>query len=212
MDSQQQLVPHQTTPHIDPSALTTQMVLREVEILHNLIDDKEDNSHREQDALQKLLEAKEREANKISDEKFHSIETQFSLIERQRVEQKSDTKAAVDAALIAQKEAVQEQTIASGLSIAKSETATAKQLDQLSVTLTTAISGVTLSANELKDNINVSIIDIKDRITRIESTKVGATEQRTNTRESINTVQVALGIGLILLTIFTTLTASGIFK
>ena len=98
----------------------------------------------------------------ISNERFRSIERQMALVEQQRVEQKKDTKDAVDAALTAQKEAVKEQTTASERAIAKSEMATAKQLDQLTATFTVSISGVT-------DLLN----DTKDRVSKLEAGKAG---------------------------------------
>jgi hypothetical protein len=101
----------------------------------------------------------------LHDEKMASVETQFQLIERQRVEQKADTEKAVQAALSAAKEAVKEQTAASEKSITKSETATAEQLRQLTATFTTAIGGVT-------DTIG----DLKDRVGKIESRKEGSGE------------------------------------
>lgn len=172
-----------TLPVTDPTQLTTQMVLREV----NILDDKMNGAiavrHNDQKSLKDLLL-----------EKFNSIETQFKLIERQRVEQKLDTKQAVDAALIAQKEAVHEQTIASGLSIAKSEAATAKQLDQLGITMNTALTGVTQAATETKDNFNAALGDIKDRVGKIEAVKVGVQEQRTQSKENLGMVYVIMGI------------------
>lgn len=96
-------------------------------------------------------------------EKFASVAKQFELIERQRAEQKVDTKQAVDAALTAQKEAVKEQTTASERAIAKSETATAKQIDQMTITNATAISGVISTLN-----------DIKERVTKVEALRQGS--------------------------------------
>ncbi len=98
-----------------------------------------------------------------TNEKFRSVATQFELIERQRAEQKVDTKQAVDAALTAQKEAVKEQTTASERAIAKSETATAKQIDQMTITNATAISGV-----------NNTLNDIKERVTKVEALRQGS--------------------------------------
>lgn len=199
------------TEKTDPTKLTTQMVLREVGILEDKVDNAILVRQREQQSIRELLESKLDDTSQIREEKFHSIETQFDLIERQRVEQKLDTKQAVDAALIAQKEAVHEQTIASGLSIAKSEAATAKQLDQLSVTMSTAIAGVTQSASETKDNLNSVISDLKERLLKIESVKAGINEEKHNTRDNIGLIYTIGGIILIALTIVGTLVASGIF-
>jgi hypothetical protein len=93
---------------------------------------------------------------------------QFDLIERQRVEQKKDTKDAVDAALAAAKEAVKEQTAASQLSTNKSETSFAEQLKQQNVISGTALAG---QARELAE--------LTARIARMESLKQGGQDQMT---------------------------------
>lgn len=125
-------------------------------------------------------------------EKFSSIAREFDLLERGRTEQKADTKQAVDAALIAQKEAVKEQTLASEKSIAKSEAATAKQIDQLGINFNQAISAA-----------NATIADVKERLISVVSNKAGVTEQVATTqathadaRGNINTlVAVAAVVG-----------------
>ncbi len=132
--------PRGSRPVPDPTVLTTEQLLREIARIDQRMTD--------------LLSG----ADEIVAEKLHSVELQFALVERQRVEQKVDTKSAVDAALIAQKEAVREQTTASERAIAKSEAATAKQIEQMATTFTTAIGG-------LAD----LVADLKDRVGRIES-------------------------------------------
>jgi hypothetical protein len=119
------------------------------------------------EGLRELLFARIDSQKDVENERFRSVAQQLTLVERQRVEQKEDTKAAVDAALIAQKEAVKEQTIASEKSIAKSEAATTKQLDQQAVTFRTAIDGVLVILN-----------DLKERVGRLEAMKQGGTEVR----------------------------------
>lgn len=196
-----------TTPRPDPTELTTQMVMREISILDDKLMNAIEVRQREQEGIKELLEVKLVDTAQIREEKFRSIETQFALIEKQRVEQKLDTKQAVDAALIAQKEAVHEQTIASGLSIAKSETATAKQLDQLSVTMSTAIAGVTQTAIETKDNFNAALGDVKDRVSKIEAVRVGIQEQRTNTKDNLQSVYIVMGIIALVVSLVGTLVA-----
>jgi hypothetical protein len=131
------------TPSPDPTVLTTQALYREIEGLRELLEQRIDGLG-------------------------GTVEQKFDLVESQRVEQKKDTKDAVDAALTAQKEAVREQTAASERAIAKSEAATSKQLDQLSVTFTTAI-----------DAIQRELGEGKERLTAIEQRKAGAKEDRT---------------------------------
>jgi len=194
----------ETNPHFpyrlsDPTELTTQMVAREVSVLDDKMNDAIAVRHNDQKALKELLL-----------EKFKSIETQFELIERQRIEQKLDTKQAVDAALIAQKEAVHEQTVASGTAIGKSEDATIKLLDTLGNNITTAIAGVTQTALETKDTFNTAISDLKGRVDRMEATKVGITEERTHTKENVNMSYMLIGIVIGLVSIASLVVA--IFK
>ena len=149
----------------DPSEPTREALQREVEGIHRDLAARQETRQREHATLQELVETLLQGASQISSEKFHSIETQLNLVERQRVEQKKDTKDAVDAALQAAKEAVKEQTTASERAIAKSEAATNKQLEQLNVTFATAIKGVT-------DLLN----DTKERVAKVESLKQGGRE------------------------------------
>lgn len=128
----------------DPSTLTTAQLLREVANMKELI---------------ATLFAGVKE---MTTEKFAAFETQLVLIERQRIEQKADTEKAVQAALSAAKEAVKEQTTASGLAIGKAETSTAEQLKQLNITIGTAVAGVNMSLN-----------DVKERVVKMESVKQG---------------------------------------
>jgi beta-phosphoglucomutase-like phosphatase (HAD superfamily) len=124
----------------DPSTLTTEQLLREV------------------DRVKELM---------VSE--LHGLEgrydTQFGLIERQRVEQKTDTAVAVQAAFSAAKEAVKEQTIASDKAIDKSERAMTDQQKQMASTFTTAIEGVSEVLN-----------DLKERVGRIETATVAVRE------------------------------------
>ncbi len=131
-------------PASDPSELTTAQILRETAI------------------LRELLETNVSGANAVVEQKFSAVDRQFELVERMRVEQKKDTKDAVDAALTAQKEAVKEQTTAFGLATAKSETAMSEQLKALNATFSAGINALTNAHN-----------DTKDRVGRIESTRAG---------------------------------------
>jgi len=176
----------QTTMHTitsDPTHLTNQMVMREVTILDNKMDNAIETRRQDDLAMTKLFI-----------EKFDFIDTRFDLTERQRIEQKKDTKDAVDAALIAQKEAVKEQTIASGLSIAKSETATEKRLEQLTVTMNTAFTSQQQSVSEMKDNFNGSINDLKTNIGKIDAVKIGIAEQQSHTKENVSMSYMLIGI------------------
>lgn len=158
-----------TKPTPDPTVLTTEQLLREI------------------DRVKELMEAEIQAVKELNLEKFRSTETQFALVERQRVEQKKDTKDAVDAALAAAKEAVKEQTTASGLSIAKSETATSEQLKQLTQTFQTAIGGQTTQQN-----------DLKTRVERIENVKQGGRETISSIYAFVGMIAAILGVAIVL--------------
>ncbi len=168
-------------PRPDPTVLTTQQLLREIatsrEIVETRVGGEVGKVETRLNGMDKAIELLQNTTDKFPDhvvqavarlqelhaEKFKSIETQF--IERDtRTEQTSrDSKVAVDAALKAQQEAFSEQNKSSALAISKSETATTKQIDQI---------GITMASNTkaMDDKID----DLKERITSIESSKVGS--------------------------------------
>lgn len=145
-------------PIPDPTLLTTEQLNREIA------------------SLRELLEARIDSHALLDDNRFaaleHRIARQLSAIEQQRVEQKEDTRTAVDAALTAQKEA-----------IIKSDAATTKSIDQLAKTFE-AVSG---GQQEI-------LVALKERITAVEQQKVGAHESRTASSTTIGLVIAAFGI------------------
>jgi hypothetical protein len=163
-------------PVPDPTVLTTQALYREVS------------------ALQELIEQVVKGTREVIDQQFYKVEQQFELVERQRVEQKKDTKDAVDAALTAQKEAVREQTSASERSIAKSEAATNKQLEQLATTFSNTQASLLARIDELKERI----VDVDRKAESVAQQKVGAKEERIVVREdrtgSLGLVSVGISV------------------
>ena len=149
----------------DPSKLTTRQLNREVEIL------------REAAIVENIW------AEKLRLQRYDVVKERFEIIEALRVEQKSDTKAAVDAALTAQKEAVKEQTLASDRAISKSNTETTKQLEALNSTFIAAIKGVT-------DLLN----DTKERLTRVESVSIGSDSKESKKRADSTLMVLALSL------------------
>jgi cation transport regulator ChaB len=98
----------------------------------------------------------------LAEEKFNSIQVQFKERDTRTEQSSKDSKVAVDAALQAAKEAVSEQNKSNALSASKSEAATTKLIDQLSV-------NAVLSSKAADDKIG----DLKDRLTLIEGRTVG---------------------------------------
>ena len=173
-------------PDPDPTVLTTQALYREINQVKQLLDAnmagvKETLSARitaidhDLDRLQLAVEQEPAQTGVLVDtlktlhnEKFGSIQVQF--IERDvRTEQTSrDSKVAVDAALQAAKEAVEKQNTSSALAIAKSESATTKQIDTQGILITTATTSLNERIDAASATMNSKIDDLKDRMNRIE--------------------------------------------
>jgi hypothetical protein len=167
-----------SVPVPDPTVLTTENLRREIL------------------GLRELLETKLDGIVAVQREKFLKVDQQFELVERQRVEQKKDTQAAVDAALTAQKEAVKEQTTASERAIAKSESGTTRQLEQLAENFRTANVGIV-----------TSIDDLKDRVRGIEAVTQGANQEHTTTQANANqwvgyVIAAATVVGLVVTIVY----------
>jgi hypothetical protein len=153
-------------PVPDPTLLTTEALQREIKALKELLELRVN-------ALDHRFEQRIEDHEKMAMEKFRRVALEFELVERQRVEGKTDTKAAVDAALIAQKEAVREQTMATATAIGKTEAGTAEQLKQLGVTQNIAIAAVQSTLN-----------DLKERVVKLEATKLGSREATTERQQA----------------------------
>ena len=167
-------------PSIDPTVLTTEALNREIAAMKISIDQwreshlalqateqaaVHDRFDLEAAALTRRLSSIENEMSSRLGTLQELVDKEFELVERQRVEQKKDTKDAVDAALTAQKEAVREQTVASSLATTKSETATLKQIEQLSLSFTTAVEALRRSIDEVKERIGEVDRNLRDAAT-----------------------------------------------
>jgi len=196
-------------PDPDPTTLTTQALYREINQVQALL-------HSEMEGLSGRLDARitsvdhgldrlrliiDREPEltnqlvnnlkSIHEEKLSSIQVQF--IERDvRTEQTSrDSKVAVDAALQAAKEAVEKQNASSALAIAKSESATTKQIDTQGILITTATTSLNERIDAASATMNSKIDDLKDRLNRMEGMGVGTRTTHDDTR-GIIAVSVAV--------------------
>jgi len=163
---------------LDPSPRTMEQLAKETASLKELMLTKLEGVASRFESMQIAVELLQAAANRSPtvnevnvqhEEKFRSFfnelvslkeltKQQFDLVEKQRVEQKKDTKDAVDAALTAQKEAVKEQTTASERAIAKSEAFTTKQIDAIGI------------QNNARDKgVDDKFDDLKTRVTAVES-------------------------------------------
>jgi len=91
---------------------------------------------------------------KISEEKFSSIQTQFKERDVRGEQSAKDSKVAVDAALQAAKEAGSEQNKSNALAQAKSEASFTKQIDGLSAFIASNVKGLDDKINDLKERFS----------------------------------------------------------
>ena len=164
---------------IDPSSLTTQMVLREIASLKELLQQDiegikksiqvaHDDLVRVPTDVQKqvaTLKDLHEEKFRCVDEKFISIATlrqeKFDHVQTQfkerdiRAEQSAlQVKTAVDAAFAASKEAVAEQNKSAATAVAKAEATTIKQIESLQALIQSTYSGLDGKISDLKDRLN----------------------------------------------------------
>lgn len=150
-----------TRPVPDPTSLTTQQLLRELSGLREVLEARmngSDNLIRMlQDHLDKKSDVIRTEVGHLRilhEEKFSSIQIQFSERDTRTEQTSKDSKVAVDAALQAAKEAVGEQNKSSALAIAKSEASTTKQIDQIGVLITATSKATDEKINDIKSRLD----------------------------------------------------------
>jgi DNA-directed RNA polymerase beta' subunit len=199
------MTPHGSTPVPDPTVLTTEQLLREIEAVKELFEQRieavekgiaiaHENITRVPTEVDKaivhLRELSEERLNTIA-ERFEGVKTQFTERDTRVEQTRVSAKEALDAALQAAKEAVGKQNDSFVTSIAKSEAATNKQIEQLGQLINTMT-----SANGAK------VDDLKDRVLRLEGARVAVHEatsdKRATTSTTISTVGLVIALVLAL--------------
>jgi hypothetical protein len=140
--------------------------------------------------LREFMVARIESTQVARDERFHSIDLQFRERDTRTDQSSRDSKVAVDAALQAAKEAVGEQNKSSALAIAKSETATTKQIDQLQTLIQTN-----------NDATNDKINDIKARLDRGDGITRGGDHHRADKRLDSGLAAAIAGVCIALLSV-----------
>lgn len=178
------------------------MLLRELENLQKVIESRIGGNEKVVELLQQRCEKMIEDARfsvaslkTHHEEKFTSIQTQFLERDTRTEQAAAAVKIAVDAALSAQKEAVLEQNKSSALAIAKSETATTKQIDQIGITIQNTTS-----------NLNDKIDDVKARMNVIDGRTKGGMETTDNHRSNL---AIAVSVIMAIITVGVMLFASG---
>jgi cation transport regulator ChaB len=121
----------------------------------------------------------------LDEEKFSSVQKQFAERDTRSERESKDNKVAVDAAFAAQKEAAAKQDESNLKAIDKSEKATTETIKTLQDLFQTSV-------RALSDKID----DLKERVGKIESTRQGAGEARTERRSEAGQIWLAVGVAV----------------
>jgi ribosome-associated translation inhibitor RaiA len=135
------------------------------------------------------MDEKIKSLEKIHDEKFTTVQVQFHERDVRTEQSSKDGKVAIDAALQAAEKSVAKQNESFSLSVAKSEAATSKQIDQIMQLIQTSNAGM-----------NDKFEDVKERLTRLEGSSAGRASSDTSHQTQSNWstgIMVAIGLALL---------------
>jgi len=179
-----------SVPVPDPTVLTTQALLREIEglrersshdntMLRELIEARLDGNDQAivllrstTDKIPVSIDSAIKRLQDLHEEKFNSIQTQFKERDTRTEQASKDSKVAIDAALSAQKESVDKQNTSNTLAVNKSEASFTKQVDEIGKRIDT-----------VGKSLDEKVTDIKERLTTIESRTAGAIIQKQDTKD-----------------------------
>ena len=119
----------------------------------------------------------------LFDQRFDAVAGQFKERDVRSERESRDNKVAVDAAFAAQKEAAAKQDEANSKAIDKSERATNE-------TIVKNADSATAATKALSDKVD----DLKERLSIVESARIGAHDQRLETRQGASATYAFVGI------------------
>lgn len=88
------------------------------------------------------------------DEAIRQIDSKFDIIEKDITRRIGDTKATIEAAFVASKDAAFEQNKSNALAVSKSESSFTDQIKQLNISIQTITSAVNDKIDDVKDRMN----------------------------------------------------------
>ncbi|HSW83514.1 MAG TPA: hypothetical protein VLH12_08570 [Usitatibacter sp.] len=168
-------------PNPDPTILTQERIREEDDTVREVLGTRIDGLHqliesllREARTRQEKNDAAFKHAEDIRDHKFAAVDGQFKAVQQQLVERDlrydhslRDLKGMFDAAIKAERDAMDRQNTANSMAVSKSEAAITKQIDLLTAA----------SASQNK-NLSEKIADLNGRILTIEGRNMGRRETR----------------------------------
>lgn len=159
-------------PDPDPTVLTTQSLLREIENVTKIFETRLAGMDKAIELLQAFTNKTPDEIKdnvlgleKLQNVKFDSIQTQFSERDTRTEQTGKDRETAINAALKAQQDAVAQQNQSNKEAIAKSEASFIKLIDAL-----------TLNTTTITTNLGKDISVLTSRVQTIEGVKKGGSE------------------------------------
>src|ERR1043165_1319156 len=149
---------HNWRPIPDPTLLTTQQLQREISALKEIIFTRLDANDKAVQLLHEDVTRVPTDTDKaiahlreLHDERFESIEKQFSERDTRMTRELEPNQPALEAALLSAEKAVNKQNENFALSIAKSENSTNKQMEQMATLIHTSNGALEGKISDLKD-------------------------------------------------------------
>jgi hypothetical protein len=178
-------------PVPDPTVLTTEALLREINNLREILTARMDAMDMATELRIAELLKVPHETQKLIDhlrdlcfERFDGIKLQFGERDVRTDQASRASKEALDAALLAAKELVGATNLANAAAAAKSEDNFTKQIDQITTLITTS-----------NQAVDARITELKERIDRGAGGSEGAQNQRFEGRQQNASVLAAIGMG-----------------
>jgi hypothetical protein len=153
-------------PVPDPTKLTTEQLRRELDIMAAEL-------RRESEANRALLMGDILHLRELHAERFDAIDMRFHERDVRFDQEKDARKEAIAAALLAQKELIDQQTVSNALATGKSEAGFTKQIDQIGLLL-----------DGMEKSITERITELKERIDRGEGSSSGSDSAVVSRREN----------------------------
>lgn len=125
---------------------------------------------------------------RLTMEKFQSVQTQFRERDERAARESRDNKIAVDAAFAAQEKLAVQQNEGNQVAIKKSENSTNETINKNQE-----------SAAAANKALSEKFDDLKDRVNRMESIRVGGQEAVAEKRQASGAVYAAVGFGISIL-------------
>lgn len=149
--------------------------------------------------------------NTTMEEKFSSIQTQFTERDTRQERESRDNKVAVDAAFAAQKEAAAKQDESNQKAIDKSEKATNETIKTNAELFKTTTDSLRENINDLKDRLANTEAAQVSRLSAVENRVTAAQSNKEGGREQLTALYAMVGFILALVTIGGLLAVTGVF-